>query len=229
MSATQTTLIGAIEKLGQDIGVSVDTLQKQVDAMVDNRLQGLTTPVQRFATSDPREEVLIRFTVGSGQWSENRKYNVLRMKMFKPDGQPDGSHDGVWQPVVGGPEELAEVPPRPREPYDEPKGPVPETAPRAQTKAVWRFGESEEDSVVAVGPAMLHLVGLSDESQIFLVSVCGIITGGTGRYEGARGVKTALGSTFVPPGVKLFEVPPDQKFGAVTVETFRIVRAGFLG
>lgn len=221
MSSTQgTTLTGAIEKLGQEIGVSLDTLRGQLD--------GLSSALLRNAVSDPREELVVRYTVGTGQWSENRRYNVLRMRMFKLDGQPDGSHDGVWEPVVSGPEVLSEVPPRPREPYDEPKGPVPETAPRAQTKAIWRFGESEADAVIAVGPALLHLVGLHDDSQIFLVSVAGIITGGTGRYEGARGVKTALGSTFVPAGVGLFDVPPDQKFGAVTVETFRIMRAGFL-
>lgn len=211
------TLIGAIQALGDEHGASRQQLTNAMNMM----LQSSPT---RWAVSDPREEVLIRFTVGSGEWDKDMKYNVLRMKMFNMDGTPDGSHDGVWEPQMP-PSELTKVPAKPKEPYDEPKGPVPETKPRAYTKAIWRFGAEEKDSITAVGPAILHLVPLVDGSHIFTVAVSAVITNGSGRFAGCRGVKTALGSTFVPPGVNMFELPPGTRFGAVTVETFRVIYA----
>jgi len=214
------TLIGAIQALGHEHGIPHGHLTEAYEML----LQSSPT---RWAVSDPRDEVMIRFTVGSGQWNADKKYNVLRMKMFKMDGTPDGSHDGVWEPQMP-PAELLKVPPKPQGPLDEAKGPVPKTLPRAYTKAIWRFGEEEKDSITAVGPAMLHLVPLSDGSHLFTVAVCAVITHGTGRFNGARGVKTALGSTFVPPGVDMFDLPADMKFGAVTVETFRVVRAPYV-
>ena len=39
-------------------------------------------------------------------------------------------------------------------------------------------------------------------------------------------MKTALGATYIPKGVNMFELPPDARFPAVTVETFRVVREG---
>lgn len=51
--------------------------------------------------SDSREEVLIRYTVGTGEFSEDMKFNVLRMNMFKMNGEPDGRHTGVWEPLIG--------------------------------------------------------------------------------------------------------------------------------
>jgi hypothetical protein len=71
-------------------------------------------------------------------------------------------------------------------------------------------------------------VKFTDDSQIFLVSVAAIITNGEGRYEGAYGVKTALGSTFIPKGMELFNLPKGFKFGAVTIETFRIIKGEFV-
>ena len=207
------TLIQAIESLGDQHGIAHDHLDEAYRML-------LASSPTRWAVSDPREEVLIRFTVGSGEWSEDKKYNVLRMKMFKMDGTPDGYHDGVWEPQVGL-EELPKVPAKPQGPLDQAKGPVSHPAVRAYTKAIWGFGDGS-DSITAVGPAMLLLTKLADTSHIFTVAVSAIITNGTGRFAGARGVKTALGSTFVPPGVDLAN-PPGGRFGAVTVETFRVI------
>jgi hypothetical protein len=209
------TLIGALQNLSQDIGAPLKLITGAFDDFLKMR-----------AASDYREDVIVRYTVGTGEWDDRKKYNVLRMKMFKTNGEPDGTHDGVWEPVQP-PSELPVVPPKPRPPLDQPKGPVPETLPRAYTKAIWTFGDGS--SITAVGPAMLHLVPFSDGSQIFLVSVAAIITNGTGRFAGARGVKTALGSTFVPAGMNIVEVPKGQRFGAVTVETFRVVKAEYIG
>lgn len=171
--------------------------------------------------SDSREEVLIRYTVGTGEFSEDMKFNVLRMNMFKMNGEPDGTHTGVWEPLIG-PQDFFQRPKPPEGPLDKPEGPVDHIPIRAFTKAIWTFGDNS--SVTAVGPANLHLVKLDDDSQIFLVSVAAIITNGTGRYEGAFGIKTALGSTHIPKGQELFKLPKGFKFGARTIETFRIIR-----
>ena len=62
----------------------------------------------------------------------------------------------------------------------------------AQTKGVWVFDDNS--SIVAAGPALSHLIPMQDGSFLFLVSCGQIITGGTGRYAGAYGLKTSLGS-----------------------------------
>jgi hypothetical protein len=193
--------------------------------------------VPRDASSDfEREEVLIRYTVGTGEFSADKKYNVLKMRMFKLSGEADGTHDGVWEPMVppgvdphnpGALEDaLRKRPQEPLPPLDKPEGPIDHIFIRAYTKAIWRFGD--DSSVTAVGPANLHLVKFNDDSQIFLVSVAAIITNGTGKYEGAYGVKTALGSTSLPKGRGLFDLKRGETFEARTVETFRILRKKFL-
>lgn len=202
------TVIGALDRIADNLG----TL-------------GSSWPIPNGAISDPREKVIIRYTEGTGEFSADMKYNVLRMKMFKMNGEPDGTHDGVWEPQLP-PPELAKRPKPPKGPLDKPEGPIEHVPVRAYTKAIWTFGDGS--SITAVGPAMLHLVEFKDDSHIFLVSVAAIITNGTGRYDGAYGVKTALGSTFVPKGVDMFNLPPGTKFGARTVETFRVVTANHL-
>jgi hypothetical protein len=220
MDTNSKSLTGAVDRLAQEVGENRTVL---IDAL--NRIAagvGGAFEVPRAAASDPREEILIRYTVGTGEFSDDRRYNVLRMQMFKMNGEPDGIHDGVWEPQLP-PTELYNRPNPPQGPLDRPEGPIEHIPIRAYTKAIWRFGDGS--SVTAVGPANLLLVRLSDDSQIFLVSVAAIITNGSGRYDRAWGVKTALGSTFVPKGTDMFNLPRGYKFGAVTVETFRLIKA----
>jgi hypothetical protein len=221
MGEPSSSVIDAIDRVAQVVGENRNNLIDALNSIATGLGSALQVP--RIATSDPREEVLIRYTVGTGQFSADKKYNVLRMKMFMMNGQPDGSHDGVWEPQLP-PEQLYQRPNPPQGPLDRPEGPIEHIPIRAYTKAIWTFGDGS--SVTAVGPANLHLVRFTDESQIFLVSVAAIITNGSGRYQGAYGVKTALGSTFIPRGTDLFNLPPETTFAAVTVETFRIIRAG---
>lgn len=219
MDTTSTSLIAALDRIAEKVGQNVSSLDK-----IASSIGGMLS-VPQAAYSDPREEVLIRYTVGTGEFSDDMKYNVLRMKMFKMNGEEDGTHDGVWEPQIP-PPEFYKRPNPPKGPLDKPEGPIDHIKIRAYTKAIWTFGD--DSSVTAVGPANLHLVRFTDDSQIFLVSVAAIITNGEGRYEGAYGVKTALGSTFVPKGLELFNLPKGFKFGAVTIETFRIIRAEFV-
>jgi hypothetical protein len=75
---------------------------------------------------------------------------------------------------------------------------------------------------------MSHLVPLMDGSFLFLVSCAQVIVDGAGRYAGAFGLKTSLGSTHVARGVNLFG-PGDVQFEATTVDTFRIAKAVDVG
>jgi hypothetical protein len=109
---------------------------------------------------------------------------------------------------------------------NQPIGPVQALLPSAQTKATWVFGDGSE--ILAIGPAMSHLVALEDGSALFMVSCAQTITGGTGRYQGAAGLKTSLGTTYVARGVNLFG-PDDIQFEAMTVDTFRVMRAWAIG
>lgn len=180
-------------------------------------------------SQDPkrREEIIIRYTVGTGRFNKDKSLNVLIMEMFEMNGRRDGSHTGVWEPQSP-PGDWVEVPPRPKGPLDKPEGAVHKTEPRAYTRAIWKFGQQEKDTITAVGPAMLHFVDFNDKSRIFLVSVAAIITNGEGKFEGARGVKTALGATFVPKGVDFSKLTDEDTFGAVTIETFRVIRKEFI-
>src|SRR5262249_9184836 len=103
---------------------------------------------------------------------------------------------------------------------------VPHSPVMAQTKAHWVFGDGS--SIIVAGPAASHLITLPDGSFLFLVSTAQIITGGTGRFEGAGGLVQSLGSTHVPKGLNLFG-PQDVSFTASTIDTFKVVRRRYQG
>jgi haloalkane dehalogenase len=173
------------------------------------------------ARSGPNEEVLIRYTDGYGEFDAAGKFIVLRANMFKMNGEPDGEHVGVFESLDPDPSALLRWFKTADGPFDAP-GPVPQDADhiqiRAYTKAKWRFGDGSE--IIATGPALVHLASFRDRSAMFFVSVAASITDGTGRYQNAIGIKTALGSTYLKPDA-LFG--PGARFPGKTIETFRII------
>ena len=179
----------------------------------------------RPASSNPREEVLIRWTRGSGRFSPDKRFIALTMKMFDPDGRPDGYHEGVWEAQFRDPRELLSRPDSPTGRFDVPEGPVEELHRSAETKGIWAFADGS--SITAVGAAMSHLIQLEDGSALFMVTCAQTITNGQGRYAGCYGLKTSLGSTHIAAGVDLFG-PQDVEFEATTIDTFRVMRAEYL-
>jgi hypothetical protein len=175
------------------------------------------------AQSTPGEDVIVRFTRGTGRFSADKRYIALDMTMYTPDGQPDGYHQGVWEAQFTDPSQLLARPAPPTGPMNQPQGPVEHLSPSAETKAVWVFGD--QSAITAIGAAMSHLVPLDDGSFLFMVCCAQVITGGTGRFQGVHGLKTSMGSTHVARGVDLFG-PGDVQFEATTVDTFRILRPG---
>src|SRR5437899_2176550 len=57
--------------------------------------------VYKKAISDPREELILRYTKGTLKFVpyNGARYGLLDLKMFKLDGTPDGNHLTVWQPL----------------------------------------------------------------------------------------------------------------------------------
>jgi hypothetical protein len=185
---------------------------EEVAAAFDPRLSG--------AQSTPGEEVIMRYTHGTGRFSQDKKFITLSMQQFTFDGQPDGYHEGVWEAQFQDPRELLARPPLPTGPMHEPHGPVEPVAVVAYTKGIWVFGDGS--SITAVGPALSHLIPLDDGSFLFMVCCGQTITNGTGQYVSAQGLKTSLGSTHIARGVNLFG-PDDVRFTATTIDTFRVI------
>jgi hypothetical protein len=190
-------------------------------------ISNLAEVPQARAVENQSEEVIVRLTKGRGRFSPDKRFITLSMKMYRPDatadgyGAVDGEHSGVWEAQFSSPEDLFSRPDPPLPPMDQPVGPVQNISSSAQTKAIWTFRDGS--SITAVGPAMSHLIRLADNSHLFLVCCAQTITGGTGRYEGSSGLKTSMGSTYIPAGVDLF-APGKADFDAQTIDTFRIVR-----
>src|SRR5713226_3147955 len=98
----------------------------QNDPIIPNLLAGIRDAISGLnkfagevpahAKADPREEVLVRYTIGTGRFSKDHKYNLLTMKMFHLNGEPDGHHEGVWAPLIT-PDQMRHVP-------DPPTGPL---------------------------------------------------------------------------------------------------------
>ncbi|HYL05300.1 MAG TPA: hypothetical protein VE075_04635 [Thermoanaerobaculia bacterium] len=179
------------------------------------------------AQASPREQVLMRYCNGRGRFSQDKQYINLQMQMFDPYGRPDGYMAGVWQALFTSPQQLLAIPPQPQRPFSVPVGPVPALPPSANTKGTWTFGDGS--AITAVGPAMTTLTQLPDGRFLFMVATMQWITNGTGRYAGSQGLKSSLGSTYVPPGVDLFSPSYNQDFDATTIDTFRVMPGQYIG
>jgi hypothetical protein len=179
------------------------------------------------AQADPREQVLMRYCNGRGRFSADKQFINLQMSMFEPYGKPDGYMEGVWQALFTDPQQLLAVPPQPQRAFNVPEGPVPALSPAANTKGTWTFGDGS--SITAVGPAMTTLTQLPNGGFLFMVATMQWITNGTGRFAGAQGLKSSLGSTYVPPGVNLFSPSYNSPFEATTIDTFRVMPGQYIG
>jgi choline dehydrogenase len=175
------------------------------------------------ARSPACETVLITYTRGRGEFSQDRQFIALNNQLYNLDGTENGKHEGVWQALFSSPAALLARPAPPTGPLNEPVGPVESWPVSANTIAKWTHADGS--SISSVGPAASHLIPLSDGSFLFLVITAQIITQGTGRFAGARGLTQSLGATFVPAGINLFSPQGPSSFEALTLDTFKFVSA----
>jgi len=181
------------------------------------------TPREAFTDRD-REEVLIRYVIGTGVFSKDGKYINIDTKAYKLNGEDDGTYIGVDEPMFADITETFNRPDPPEPPFDKPAGPMIRVTPLSYSKGLRTFPDGS--TITAIGPANLHVVFYVDRAAQFWVTSNLVITGGTGRYEGARGVKIVGGSTWVEPGKPLTAL---DRFSVKTVEVYRIVRRQFIG
>jgi hypothetical protein len=195
-------------------------------AEIAQKLGGLPE-VPSAAQTDPREELIVRYTLGSGEFVivNNAPKIVVKGKMYKLNGQEDGSWEGIDEPVRPI-EETFKPPPPPEPPFDKPEPPVADVPILSYAKGIFRFGDGS--SITAIGPAQIRVIYYVDGAAQLWVSGNQIITNGTGRYEGAQGLKTVGGSTFVPAD-KATDLTQAGKFTANTIEVFRVIRNEYIG
>ncbi|HEX3555639.1 MAG TPA: haloalkane dehalogenase [Thermoanaerobaculia bacterium] len=180
-----------------------------------------TGPAILNARSSAGEEVMITYTRGTGTFSNDKRFIALHNQIYNLDGTENGLHEGVWQALFSSPAELLARPAPPTGTMTEPVGPVPSWPVSANTIAKWTHADGS--AISSVGPAASHLIPLSDGSFLFLVITAQIITQGTGRFAGAKGLTQSLGATHVAAGTNLFSPQGPSTFDATTLDTFKFV------
>jgi hypothetical protein len=232
MSTKSQTLIGALQEMSDRVGVSLDKIAQSIGGIDREQL-----PLFKNAISDPREEVILCYTVGTLRFvpfkvgKSDERYGILDMNLYYVESdlqEVNGRYRVIWKPE---PVSVAELYKRPRGytgPWDEVVEPIPQHLPmRANSHAAYTFDGI--GTIYATGPANLLLVPLTDEAHMFLISVATFVTGGTGAYEGCSGVNTAMGSSFIPKGQDVLNAPFGVLIPGVTVSAFRVVRAPHIG
>lgn len=101
-----------------------------------------------------------------------------------------------------------------KKPFDTPPVNEQNTTNHGYSKQAYFFNDNE-DSFVTVGPSLPKITRTKNGGAQFWVGSIGVITQGTGKYEGAKGVTTYVGSGY-------FDVWPDS-----FEEQIKLLRAGF--
>jgi hypothetical protein len=105
-------------------------------------------------------------------------------------------------------------PPEQVEPFDAPPVNPKETTGIRNSKQAYYFN-NDKDSFVTAGPSIPKITRTKNGGAQFWVGSIGLIAQGTGKYEGARGVATYVGSGY-------FDKWPDS-----FDEQIKLLRAGF--
>jgi len=207
------------------------TIRSQLARIADgiDALSGIAFPK---AASGPYEEVLIFYDVGTG-WlvlqGEGAPYWHLTGQLYHLSGtaEPRGTYEAVFPFAPNSVRQISIWPPEQDGPYDRPPVNPTDIESGGDTKARFTFADGSE--LVAVGPGIPKVNRLRDGSVQLQVSVAAAITYGSGRYAGARGMHTALGSAWFrqPPNLETGEGLTD--FPRQALFSFKILRRDDLG
>jgi hypothetical protein len=155
--------------------------------------------------------------------NNGKKYIEIKTVLHKLNGDPDGSYEGVDEPVVDVMEAFKRPSP-PAPPFDQPTGPVDHVSVLSFSKGIWTFGDGS--SIYAMGPANLHAIEYVDGAHNLWVTANQLIVGGSGRYQDCQGTKIVAGSSWVPKGIPFTATAP---FSVKTIEGFRVIRKEYIG
>lgn len=176
------------------------------------------------------EQVFTHYNVGKGTFSKDTTYINLNLDMYDLSGRWVGIQTGVHENIT---------PPDPVQDFLQVITTVPDPPasltdldiyrPDTVEWAKGRFTFADGSAIEAEGPARTLLVPLKNGGFLFMVTTGQIITRGTGRFEGVQGTKQATGTTYISPGAFPTKFPsPDYPFVARVLDTYRLVRRGFL-
>jgi hypothetical protein len=104
-------------------------------------------------------------------------------------------------------------PPEQPEPYDEPPSKPENTDPLGHSKQAYFFNDT--DSLVTTGPSVPKVQPIKGGGAQLWVASVGVIAQGTGKFKGARGLSSYVGSANFP------------KWPAKPEEQFQLLAAGF--
>ena len=227
----------AFDAVTQVAEVQLGDMLKGVYRVGDQLQRGMVDLMYGVLSPDPlapvsnqqQEETIVRYTVGQAQFTQDGMI-VLRSKVYKPDGEEDGSYEVVFDiGYVLQPEnanrwyQWFDLPPQPS--YD-PLKPDHKADPndiRAQAKATWTFRDGS--SVTATGPAFFNLARFKDASSIFFHSFVGTIIASSGRYQDAVGKSISQSSAHLGKGASF---GPGSEFPVQTVASLQIIRQAAL-
>ncbi len=111
-------------------------------------------------------------------------------------------------------DETGTFPPEQEQPFDKPPVDNTNTTNNGYSKQAYYFN-NDQDYFVTVGPSLPKIVRTKDGGAQFWVGSIGVIAQGQGRFAGARGVATYVGSAYIPDW-------PEDFQGQI-----KVLRAGF--
>ena len=164
-----------------------------------------------------------RYGSGEGRISEDRQYFSFKGEVFMMNEQRDGRVEGAYRFLVPL-SSTKETPPAPKPPFTLETLSIREISPQASSKEKWDFGD--KSSLTLVGPALLHSAEMPTGVTTFWTSGMQFVTNGSGRFEGARGVKTSSLCILIPSGESL-ENATRVRFK--TIDVFIVLRKEFIG
>ena len=179
----------------------------------------------KFFSTDSRETIFLRFAEGVGEVRPDGKGLSIRLRMFTADGQPDGSSVCSGEVRANGLNEFLDPPKNPIVRFGEP-GPIAEVPVTSICQASWTFKDGS--SLTAIGKGTSHIVPLSNQPGmvnpgIMKDRVAMIVTGGTGRFEGANGGVTIDSSVLLDDAMRPPVGQPGAKLTQKSLVVFSVV------
>lgn len=201
VEALRTLVPGGQGTKSRNITEALDRIADGINALTDISFPAIT--------SSQYEEVLVFSNLGQG-WltleGEQAPYWHLEGPLYQLNGREvdGGYYDATFPFDPSTISQISQWPPAQGGPFKQP--PVYGTATESGGFSKAGFTFSDGSQLVGVGPSVPKVTYLRDGSFQLWVSVAGVITFGSGRYAGARGLHTALGSSW-------FQQPPNIQTG----------------
>ncbi len=182
-------------------------------------------PVPRAGRSLEMEEVFSLYLVGRGKFGDDPRHVAIEMNLYDLGGRWLGFLTGLQRNQTP-PPQLFQPPPSPAGAYGD--TPVPPVEVSEWTNGCYVY--SDGSSLITAGVARSYLVPQKDGSLLFMVTNAHVVLRGAGAYEGVRGIKQGIGAVHIPAGEFPAKFPaPGYEFPVSTIDTFRLVKKGFLG